>query len=221
MRRGWATILQILCFPLFEKVCSGLPCQGDRKGRGGPCLLSAPAGVSILRQPLPPQTSEKETPCLLEASTSAQCRGRSPGLTVRRRLSAFLPTPVPNVPPHPKELPLVIPRRGPLAQGESTPCRDPVCSGARPSTPPRQAMTAPSVPEPRFEAPFVAQRPPPPSWPPFPPPQCEAGITSSAIFKGAHTGSGHPTLGAGSSRPVSPSSHHDGSHLRRPSICIL
>lgn len=100
-------------------------------------------------------------------------------------------------PPHPKELPLVIPRRGPLAQGESTPCQDPVCSGAHPSTPPRQAVTAPSVPEPRFEAPFVAQRPPPPFWPPFPPPQDEAGITSSAIFKGAHTGGGHPTLGAG------------------------
>ena len=25
----------ILCFPLFEKVCSGLPCQGDREGLGG------------------------------------------------------------------------------------------------------------------------------------------------------------------------------------------
>lgn len=51
-------------------------------------------------------------------------------------------------PPHPEELPLVIPRRGALAHGESPSCWDPVCSGAHPSTPPCQAVTEPSVPEP-------------------------------------------------------------------------
>ena len=183
----------ILCFPLFEKVCSGLPCQGDREGLGGPCPLRAQARVLLLGQSLPPQVSEKDTTCLLEASTSAQCRGQSPGPTVRRELDACPPL-LSQTHPDPEELPLVIPRRGALGHGESPLSLGP---SLQRGTPPCQAVTAASVPEPRFEAPFAAQRPPPPSWPPFPPPQDEAGITSSAIFQGAHTGGGHASLGMG------------------------
>lgn len=39
----------------------------------------------------PPQVSEKDTTCLLEASTSAQCRGWSSGAHSEEGLDVFLP----------------------------------------------------------------------------------------------------------------------------------